>query len=91
MRLKDGPKKKKRVIQLGENPRKVFNVGPLARESISHVKFLKKSELEKRLEETGLDTTGYNKKWARYYIDINKDDIKKHQEFLTNTFKSAYN
>ena len=41
---------RKRVIQLGENPRKVFNVGPLARESISHVKFLKKSELEKRLK-----------------------------------------
>ena len=40
---------RRRVIQLGENPRKVFNVGPLARESISHVKFLKKSELEKRL------------------------------------------
>ena len=41
---------RKRVIQLGENPRKVFNVGPLARESISHDKFLKKSELEKRLK-----------------------------------------
>ena len=41
---------RKRVIQLGENPRKVFNVGPLARESISHVKFLKKSELEKSLK-----------------------------------------
>ena len=41
---------RKRVIQLGESPRKVFNVGPLARESISHVKFLKKSELEKRLK-----------------------------------------
>ena len=41
---------RRRVIQLGENPRKVFNVGPLARESISHVKFLKKSELEKRLK-----------------------------------------
>ena len=41
---------RKRVIQLGENPRRVFNVGPLARESISHVKFLKKSELEKRLK-----------------------------------------
>ncbi len=41
---------RRRVIQLGENPRKVFNVGPLAREAISHVKFLKKSELEKRLK-----------------------------------------
>ena len=41
---------RRRVIQLGENPRKVFNVGPLARESISHVKFLKKSELEKSLK-----------------------------------------
>ena len=37
------------------------------------------------------DRKNLAKKWARYYIDINKDDIKKHQEFLTNTFKSAYN
>ena len=41
---------RRRVIQLGENPRKVFNVGPLAREAISNVKFLKKSELEKKLK-----------------------------------------
>ncbi len=49
------------------------------------------SEFEKQLEDIGLDSISYRKKSLMYYIDINKDDLKKHQEFLTNTFKSAYN
>ena len=54
------------------------------------IKSQQSSEFDSKLEETGLDTTGYNKKWDRYYIDVNKDDIKKHEEFLTTTFKTAY-
>ena len=40
---------KKRIIQLGENPKNVFNVGGLGVDSIKKQKILKKSELEKFL------------------------------------------
>jgi GDP/UDP-N,N'-diacetylbacillosamine 2-epimerase (hydrolysing) len=42
-------KYKKRIIQLGENPKKIFNVGSLAIDGISKMKFKKKNELEKLL------------------------------------------
>lgn len=41
---------KKRVIQLGENPERVFNVGSLAIENIKKVPLLSKEELEKSLD-----------------------------------------
>lgn len=40
---------RKRVIQLGESPDRVFNVGSLALEEIFKTKFLSKAELEKEL------------------------------------------
>lgn len=41
---------RKRVIQLGENPRNVFNVGALGVENIKRLKLLSKKTLEKRLK-----------------------------------------
>ena len=41
---------RKRVIQLGENPNTVFNVGSLGVENIKLTKFYKKSKLEKLLK-----------------------------------------
>ena len=41
---------RKRVIQLGENPKNVFNVGGLGVESIKNTKFLNKQYLEKKLK-----------------------------------------
>ena len=38
-----------RVIQLGENPKNVFNVGALGIESINKLNFLSKKELEKQM------------------------------------------
>ena len=40
---------KERVIQLGENPNRVFNVGGLGVDSIKYLKLLSKKELEKKL------------------------------------------
>lgn len=39
-------KYRKRVIQLGEDPKRVFNVGSLGVENIKNIKLLKKNELE---------------------------------------------
>ena len=41
---------KKRVIQLGENPNTVFNVGGLGVDSIKNTKFLTRHELEKKFK-----------------------------------------
>ncbi len=43
-------KYKKRVIQLGENPNTVFNVGSLGAENVSNIIFLSKKILEKKLK-----------------------------------------
>lgn len=40
---------RKRVIQLGENPSRVFNVGAIGIESINELELLSKSELEKHI------------------------------------------
>ncbi|MBF7042283.1 UDP-N-acetylglucosamine 2-epimerase (hydrolyzing) [Campylobacter volucris] len=39
----------KRVIQLGENPKRVFNVGSIGGEIIQNMQFLSKKELQKQL------------------------------------------
>ena len=41
---------RKRVIQLGENPKVVFNVGSLGLINLKKIKFLKKKDIEKRLK-----------------------------------------
>lgn len=40
---------RRRVVQLGESPDRVFNVGALGVENIKHVPLLSKEELEKSL------------------------------------------
>ena len=42
-------KYKKRLIQMGENPKNIFNVGSLSIDGIKKMKFLKKNKLEKIL------------------------------------------
>jgi GDP/UDP-N,N'-diacetylbacillosamine 2-epimerase (hydrolysing) len=41
---------KKRIIQLGENPKTVYNVGALGLDNIKNLKLLSKKELEKDLK-----------------------------------------
>ncbi|MBN9379434.1 MAG: UDP-N-acetylglucosamine 2-epimerase (hydrolyzing) [Chitinophagaceae bacterium] len=43
---------RKRVIQLGESPRRVFNVGAIGLDNIKGLKLLSKSELQKELDFT---------------------------------------
>jgi GDP/UDP-N,N'-diacetylbacillosamine 2-epimerase (hydrolysing) len=41
---------RKRVIQLGENPKTVFNVGSLGLMNLKKIKYLKKKDIEKKLK-----------------------------------------
>ena len=45
---------KNRVMQLGENPKKIFNVGAMAMDGIKKIKYLKRKQLEKKLKFTFL-------------------------------------
>lgn len=47
-------------------------------------------EIEKKLEEAGLDLMNYDKKWGRYRIKLSKQDVNKHKELITNLLKMAY-
>jgi len=79
---------KKRIIQLGENPSRVFNVGGLGVDSIKANNFLTKPEIEKRL----------NFKFLKKNIlvtfhpeTLNKDDTKKNLTSLLNALKKLNN
>lgn len=41
---------KKRILQLGENPKYVYNIGGLGAENLNKIKLLKKNELEKKIK-----------------------------------------
>lgn len=79
---------KKRIIQLGENPARVFNVGGLGVDSIKSYNFLTKSEIEKRL----------NFKFLKKNIlvtfhpeTLNKDSTKKNFTILLSVLKKLKN
>mgnify|MGYP001417442581 FL=1 len=79
---------RKRIIQLGENPARVFNVGGLGVDSIRSYNFLTKSEIEKRL----------NFKFLKKNIlvtfhpeTLNKEGTKKNFTSLLNALKKLKN
>jgi hypothetical protein len=51
-------------------------------------------ELQAQLEQEGLDVMDYDSQWGRYRIRLAKDDVKKHeaflQDFLRRAFEEAY-
>ena len=63
-------KYKKRVIQLGENPKKVFNVGGLGVDNIKQTNFLSKHQLEKKL--------GINFKKKNLIINFHPETLNKY-------------
>jgi hypothetical protein len=42
------------------------------------------------LQKEGLDDMGYDRRWGRYRIRLSKGDIKKHEKFLREFLKKAY-
>jgi len=47
-------------------------------------------ELQKEVEECGLDDMGYIKKWNIYRIRLVESDLKKNEEIITKLLKAAY-
>ena len=76
---------KKRVIQLGENPKNVFNVGSLGAENLSKLIFLNKDELEKKLN------LKFEKKILLITINSFIEDQISISKLLSNLFRALNN
>ena len=54
------------------------------------VRLERSDETQSQLEEAGLDLMDYDTRWGRYRIRLTKGDVQKHQVFLSNLLKRAY-
>ena len=71
----------KRVIQLGENPKRVFNVGGLGVESIKRTKLLSKKDL---MNKTGIKFAKKNLLITYHSVTLEKQTSKKYFQILLN-------
>lgn len=54
------------------------------------VRLARSDDMETKLEESGLDLMDYDLRWGRYRIRLAKTDVKKHEQFLQDFLKLAY-
>lgn len=47
-------------------------------------------EIEKKLEQAGLDVMDYDTRWRRYRVRLTKEDVTKHKDLLTELMKRAW-
>ena len=80
-------KSKKRVLQLGENPKNIFHVGSLGVENIRRIKLLSRCELKKDLK------INFNKKniLFSYHPDRKTQKIKKNMNNIFSALKLMKN
>lgn len=55
------------------------------------VRLPRSEDVEKNLEQIGLDVMDYDQRWSRYRIRLTKEDIKKHADFISEFLLKAYN
>jgi hypothetical protein len=55
------------------------------------VRLSRSEDVEKKLEQSGLDVMDYDQRWSRYRIRLSKEDIRKHSEFISELLLTAYN
>ncbi len=55
------------------------------------VRLPRSEDVEKNLEQIGLDVMDYDQRWSRYRIRLTKEDIKKHADFISEFLLTAYN
>jgi len=54
------------------------------------LKLPKSEETDSKIDEAGLDTLEYNKKWGNYRVHLRKDDIDNNSDMLLELSKMAY-
>lgn len=67
---------KVRVTQMGENPKKVFNVGALGVDAISHIKISKKKDLEKKYKISLINKKIILVTYHPNTLDVHKTDLE---------------
>ncbi len=77
---------RRRVVQLGENPKRVFHVGSPGLESLSHQKYLSKSELAKKLK---FDFDGQVALMTYHPVTLEKNTVTKHVGQLLKAIKAT--
>jgi len=75
---------RKRVIQLGEDPQRVFNVGALGIDNIKKMKLLTKDEIESKL---GIKFKSKNLLITYHPVTLKKDESEKEFKALLNVLK----
>ena len=79
---------KRRLIQMGENPKKVFNIGGTSIDNVKNTKLLNKKQLEKKL------SLQFDKKTflVTYHpVTLNKENSKKEINNLLNVLSNYKN
>jgi hypothetical protein len=54
------------------------------------IKIEQTKEVDKLIEDAGLDLMDYDNKWGRYRIRISKQDLEKNKELMMNLLKTAF-
>ena len=55
-----------------------------------NIKLPQSDEIQKTIDEAGLDDMGYDPKWGRYRIRLSKNEVKNKNEVLAILFKQSY-
>lgn len=54
------------------------------------VRLSQNDETQRELEQQGLDVMDYDARWGRYRVRLAKGDVKKHETFVVNLLRRAY-
>jgi len=57
---------------------------------ILHIRLKQSDDVQKILDESGLDVMDYDKRWRNYRIRLTRNDIDSNDEMLANVMKMAY-
>lgn len=57
---------------------------------LMEVRLKQTNEIQEKLDNANLDTMEYDKKWSRYRIRLDKSDISKNKDFITELLKQAF-
>ena len=88
-----GPKYNKWYVGLARNnqPLNFIVLKPKSQWVRVEVKLEKSEEVQKQLEEAGIDLMEYNTREGRYKLRLAKGDAERHAPLLTELFRSSYN
>ena len=77
-------------LQEGGQPNNFVSFRPKKSTLSVEVRLDQSDEIQKILDEAGIDLMPFDAKWRRYRLRVTKDDLKKHKDLLADLFQKAY-